>query len=104
MEHQFNYKAQVLKIIDGDTIRLKIDLGFKVHWTSNCRLAYINTPELGNGGEVAKQYVIDKLPINSDVYIISQSLDKYGRPIVIVNYDGGCLNDELINNGLAKKY
>ena len=46
MENQrFWYGATVLKVIDGDTIELMIDLGFNIHHKIRVRLYGVNTPE-----------------------------------------------------------
>jgi endonuclease YncB( thermonuclease family) len=38
--------AAVVKVHDGDTVTLKIDLGFDICLTGTFRLAGIDTPEL----------------------------------------------------------
>ena len=99
----YTYKAKLNKVIDGDTVNLTIDLGFRMTMTANCRLAGINAPELnteeGKASKVALTYM---LPI--DLTIQSIGLDKYGRPIVellngTVNY-----NQKMLENGWAEKY
>ena len=110
----YNYKATVEKIVDGDTVTLRIDLGFTVSWRSNCRLAGINTPELTSKDPVtrakaleAKQYLIDRFVLDADILIVSKHLDKYGRPVVDVYYGDNFenhLNQELIDSGLAVVY
>ena len=112
------YRCRINKVVDGDTLNLTIDLGFTTYWKSNCRLAGINTPELTAVDEAvrakaneAKQYVASKLvsslgaPVQ--IYIISKTLDNYGRPLVDVYYGPGFsqhLNQELLDKGLAVKY
>ena len=105
----YTYKSRVEKIIDGDTVRLDIDLGFTVHWKSNCRLYGINTPELNSKNPEekiraleAKQYLIDNLP--AEVTIISRELDKYGRPLVDIYVDKRLINQEIIDNGFSEIY
>lgn len=105
----YTYKSRVEKVIDGDTVRLDIDLGFTVHWKSNCRLYGINTPELNSKNPEekikaleAKQYLIDNLP--TEVTIISRELDKYGRPLVDIYVDNRLINQEIIDNGFSKPY
>ena len=39
------YKAKVLRVVDGDTIDLLIDLGFNAWKKERIRLSGINTPE-----------------------------------------------------------
>lgn len=109
----YYYKAIVDKVIDGDTLNLRIDLGFKIIWDVNCRLAGINTPELKSpdpilkeGAHKAKEYVETLLKAGDEITIKSKKLDKYGRPVVEVYYstDGIHLNTELLFQGLAKIY
>jgi micrococcal nuclease len=49
--------ATVVRVIDADTVKLDLDLGFRVHLLANCRIADINAPELRTpAGERAKAY------------------------------------------------
>jgi len=105
----YYYNSRVEKVIDGDTVRLDIDLGFTVHWKSNCRLYGINTPELNSKDPQeklkaleAKQFLIDNLP--EEVVIHSRELDKYGRPLVDIYVEGRLINDEIIEKGFSQKY
>jgi micrococcal nuclease len=107
-----HYKATVLRILDGDTVEMVIDLGFTVQWKSTCRLYGINTPELTSKDPLirakaleAKQYLIDKLVTGSTVYIKSRELDKYGRPLADLYYGASFnhVNKELLDLGLAVK-
>ena len=41
----YEYRAKVLRIIDGDTLKLEIDLGLKTSTKQKVRLAGIDTPE-----------------------------------------------------------
>lgn len=101
----YNYKAIVNKIVDGDTVNLTIDLGFRLTYTANCRLAGINAPEINTiEGKSAKGFLAVILPYGSDVDIISTGLDKYGRPIVVIKYNGTDINIKMITEGFAVKY
>lgn len=95
----YQYKAKLNKIVDGDTVNLTIDLGFRMTMTANCRLAGINAPEMSTKeGQVAKVYLTTILP---DSFIIeSTGLDKYGRPVVKI----GDINQKMIDSGNAVKY
>jgi micrococcal nuclease len=42
---RFWYGATLLKVIDGDTVELMVDLGFSVHHKIRVRLYGVNTPE-----------------------------------------------------------
>jgi len=56
----YQYEAQVLKVIDGDTLDLFIDLGFKVGFNTRIRMIGIDTPEKWHPyGKVVKAYLED---------------------------------------------
>ena len=95
----YNYKAIVNRVVDGDTINLKIDLGFRLSYTANCRLAGINAPEMNTeDGKVSKVALMQML--DSEFTIESTGLDKYGRPVVKI----GNINDKMVSDGYAKHY
>jgi micrococcal nuclease len=48
------YKARMLRVIDGDTVQVNVDLGLRVHRSLYLRLAGIDTPELRGGSEKSK--------------------------------------------------
>ena len=41
----YEYRAKVLRWVDGDTVDVEIDLGLKIRVEQRIRLAGINTPE-----------------------------------------------------------
>lgn len=107
------YLAEVLRVIDGDTIKMRIDCGFSVHVVENLRLAGVDTPEIRGEereqGLVSKAFVEDILPVGSKVLIkTSLGTGKYGRYIadVIVNVDDSLksLSELLLEKGLAEGY
>lgn len=103
----YEYKAMVIKIIDGDTLHLNIDLGFNVNYTNQIvRLARINCPELST--DIGKQVkdIVSKLLLNKQVIIktIKDNKDKYGRYLAEVYLDNLNINDYLLDNNYALKY
>lgn len=104
----YTYKARINKVVDGDTVNLTIDLGFRLNYTCNCRLAGINAPEMNTEeGKKAKMILDMVTPKNQDLIIRSSGLDKYGRPIVIIDHfdpTEGTFNEWMVNNGYAQKY
>jgi micrococcal nuclease len=42
----YEYKAKVVRVIDGDTIKVEIDCGFGITFKETLRLLDIDTPEL----------------------------------------------------------
>ena len=43
------FDGEPVRAIDGDTVRVTIDLGFNVHHIIDVRIAGINTPEIRGG-------------------------------------------------------
>jgi micrococcal nuclease len=111
----YTYKAEVIRVIDGDTIKFRIDLGFRTYMEANCRLFGINCKELTAKEQEmraaaysAKEYVESILSEGDYVILHSKKLDKYGRPLVLVeieraNFGSYILNDKMIVKGYAVK-
>ena len=113
----YEYRVkQVLKIVDGDTIDVVIDLGFDISFTSRVRLAGIDTPESRTTdarekilGVEVKEYLKKALEGATDIVIRTEKADsseKYGRILgwLFVNKQTGSLNMELVNKGYAWSY
>ena len=107
------YRAIVEKIVDGDTVKVNIDLGFRTWIKANCRLYGINTPELNSIDEDerdrAKQattYLSELITAGERYNIISHELDKYGRPLVTILKNGveDSVNNLMVHSGHAIKY
>jgi micrococcal nuclease len=114
----YNYKAVVMRVVDGDTLDVRIDLGFKLTFDTRVRLYGINTPETRTrnkkekaAGLAAKQYVIDALAPNDDeIRLDTAKQGKFGRYLAkvwIMNNDKKSyrlLNTRLLDAGHAKEY
>ena len=113
----YEYRVkQVLKVVDGDTIDVVIDLGFDISFTSRVRLASIDTPESRTTdarekilGLEVKEYLKKALEGATDIVIRTEKADsseKYGRILgwLFVNKQTGSLNMELVNKGYAWSY
>lgn len=120
MSERFWYGAKPLKVIDGDTIDLMIDLGFNIHHKIRVRLYGVNTPESRTKdaaekelGLKAKSFTTDWLDGHQWVYVntIPDKNDKYGRILArIFSSDQvndpktACLNTDIIQAGYAREY
>lgn len=103
----FTYKAMIEYVVDGDTLRVKVDLGFD-NWTRQyLRLRGINAPELGTPeGKKTLAFVKNCLKNVPFITLQSSRSDKYDRYLADVFYkdkNGNevFLNNELLSNGLA---
>lgn len=103
------YRGEVIRVVDGDTVDIKIDLGFRIHHTIRARLYDIDAPELRTPeGSAARNWLIDAVvgcPLA--VHTIRDSKDKYGRYLVILHRDdivGSSINSQMIEAGHAVRY
>lgn len=106
-KEKYIYTATIAEIIDGDTLDLNIDIGFRIVFQVRIRLKNINTPEKNQLGykeasEFWNSYLTKKLVIETFKTHTNKNIaDKYGRYIADVYYDNLKLNDELVKLGLA---
>lgn len=114
----YTYNARVIKVIDGDTIDLEIDLGFHVKVTKRARLSGIDTYEKNSRlvferEKAAKATalltnILQKKIVKIKTFIDKE--DKYGRILVEVyanDFDfenRNSVNIMLIQEGLALPY
>ncbi len=111
----YQYKAKVERVVDGDTMDIVIDLGFKITTNQRIRLAKINTPETYRvkkdseeyqKGLAAKNFVIQRIEANNFEIKIETDKDtgKYGRYIAMIFLADSqkSLNDELVEKGHAE--
>ena len=52
----YKYKATVGRVVDGDTVDVVIDLGFKITTNQRIRLEGINTPETYSVKKDSEEY------------------------------------------------
>jgi micrococcal nuclease len=104
------YKGKVLKVVDGDTVDVEVDLGFGVKITQRFRLYSINAPEMRGDqrerGQAARQFLID-LIADEDIMVktYKDKQGKYGRYLAdLFTIDMDCINDIMIKNGHAVEY
>lgn len=100
----YDYKAIIDKVIDGDTLDLRVNLGFGLFLEDRFRLARIDCPEMNTPeGIQARDYVTQFELQSVIVKTPEKPKDKYGRFLAIIHLqDGRCLNDELLSKGFAK--
>ena len=103
---------KVIKIIDGDSVRLEIDMGFKIYRHIDVRLIGIDTPETrGNSRKAGLMVrdVVEKIIMawyKGDIpfYLESTKLDKYGRVLGEITDERTRVADFLLLEGFAKPY
>ena len=111
----FTYQATVLRIIDGDTVDVDIDLGFSV-WLKKqrVRMMGIDTPESRTSdkeekvrGLLSKKKLTELCPVGSIVQLMTakdKNKGKFGRILGTLVVDGVDVNQWLIENNYAVPY
>lgn len=123
----FRYRGHVIRVIDGDTVEVRIDLGFDVYTNQKMRLYGIDAPEMRGeqklAGRAAAAHLIglvqehsvnsgnDVLPEEtlSELYVstLKDKTGKYGRYLgYLIGYDKESrsfvnLNERMVSDGFA---
>lgn len=109
----YEYRAALVRVIDGDTLVVVLDLGFDVKLKQTLRLAGINTPELHAADATARAKAkaarerLASLVGTGDLTIrtVKDAREKYGRYLAhVVLPDGMTANDVLLAENLAEPY
>lgn len=100
----YEYKARVLKVVDGDTIDMDIDLGCEVHINTRCRMYGINAPERDPESTAFLRTILNELPEWLLIKTFKDKQDKYGRYLVEIPHNGSTVNQLMIDNGKAVSY
>jgi len=108
------YRCDVLRVLDGDTIDVHVDLGFGVFTRQRLRIYGVNSPEKDtDAGKDALLFVSDLLYQASEVLIRTmkqssrseaEKREKFGRYLVHLVVDGEPLTDLIIKAGHGKAY
>lgn len=110
IDHPYDYKAELLEVVDGDTYDFEVDLGFKTYKQIRVRLLDLNTHEIYGvvkeseeykQGIKQKEFVQRRLEAASEIYLRTYKNDdtgKYGRYLAEVFVDGDSLKDLLTEN------
>jgi len=110
----FEYQCKIVKVIDGDTADVDIDLGFGV-WLKKQRVRFygVDTPESRTSdkeekvyGLKAKEFVQDRLPLGSTQVLRTKKdgVGKYGRILGEFVVDDTTVNQLLIDTHNAVAY
>ncbi len=90
------YKAELIRVVDGDTVEIIIDQGFSNFTKQTMRLYGIDAPEMRTAaGKEAKAWLWDALQPLEAIYVQTIQLstkakrDKYGRFLAVLYDDLG---------------
>jgi micrococcal nuclease len=106
-EVKFVWKARLLRVIDGDTFDVSLDVGFRSTRTERLRLLGVNCPErhgpTAQAGLFAKEFT-ERWFVNASLVLTVETFksDVFGRYLArVYRADGRCLNDDLLKAGHA---
>ncbi len=109
----YTYAAFVEKVVDGDTLKVRLDLGFNVWTRQILRLRDIDCPEVGMpAGDEARNFVRSHLKETQQIVVRSSRSDKYDRYLadVFIPRDSKSnpgtdiyLNNLLLETGRAQR-
>lgn len=103
----YNYNATLIKVIDGDTVVLNVDLGFKLNITITVRLSGVDAPELNKGDkELGKKIKkeLDSLLKSGKLTVNTKKQDKYGRWLADIYVNDLHVNHFLLEKGFVINY
>jgi micrococcal nuclease len=96
------YKAELIRVVDGDTVEFMIDQGFSNFTKQTMRLYGIDAPELRTAaGKAAKAWLTSVLQPLEAIYVetlqhkTKAKRDKYGRFLAVLYRDLGDLQANL---------
>jgi len=102
---------EVVKVVDGDTIDVLIDLGFNLTKKERIRLAGIDTPESRTRnleekkmGLEAKEYLQNKLDNCKNLRVKTEKDGKYGRMLGWLHGNDEDINRIMVTEGYAWEY
>lgn len=114
----YRYSVEVVRVIDGDTVDVIIDLGFEVFVKERVRLAGIDAPEVRTRdlfekekGEISTFWLeqrcwdakFDGIPIILQTTQYNPR-GKFGRCIGTLYIEEININEEMLDKGLAEEY
>jgi micrococcal nuclease len=103
----------IIKLIDGDSVRVFVDLGFKLRIEADIRINGVDTPEVRGEqreyGRFVKEQVKQWMEARwlGGLTLLSYELDKYGRVLGDIRPntpDNELLSVFLLENRLARPY
>ena len=110
----YEYKCEVTRVVDGDTIDCVLDLGFSILHKCRVRLYGIDTPESRTRdldekarGKLASKFLQESIDDGDEIVSRSELKDskgKYGRVLGSIVVDGLDVNQAMVAQNLAVKY
>jgi len=117
LDKLYTYPATVTRVVDGDTLDARIDVGFGIRLSDRLRLKGVNAPELKTpAGRKAREFLKDRLDRCPVIIVRTSKAGMYGRWLADVFSLAGCgdphriaiegayVNQALLDEGMAELY
>jgi endonuclease YncB( thermonuclease family) len=104
----YTYEAVTERVIDGDTVWMRLHLGYGLSVRQKLRVRAIDAPELADkDGQAAKRFVEHALTQAHKILVTTTKPDKFDRylsDLWLINKEGeqANLNRDLLKAGLAR--
>ena len=100
----YTYQATVEKVVDGDTLRVVVDLGFNTRTRQYLRLRGLDCPEMDTQeGKTASDFVKARIKQADQIILTSSRSDKYDRYLADVYFTDKDGKEQYLNNLLVQK-
>ncbi len=102
----YDFHAILERVIDGDTVILTVDVGFRFATTARFRLAHINAPEMSTAdGHASRDHLMSLIPARGPLIAHTyKDPDNYGRWLAELIVAGTNVNQKMIDDGFAVPY
>lgn len=105
----YRYNARLLRVVEGDTVEARIDLGFNINIEQRIKLYGVVTVPATAGQPTPKQRLAEKLNKTFVVDVLFSKKSKAGRVLGTIyntndNGDLDNINHYMIKNGYAKEF
>lgn len=97
----YEYNATLVRVVDGDTVILDVDLGFHMRGTLTFRLVGINTPERGEQGWAEAKLYLHELLHGKQLRITTHKGQTFARWLCDITDDGADVATAMLAAGLA---
>lgn len=98
----YEYAAKLVRVVDGDTVRLELDLGFYQRRTEQpYRLLRINAPEMSTVEGTLARGALETFLVGKTLMAHTQKSDNFGRFLAELYADNQNVSDWLVANGYA---
>lgn len=92
------YPVELVRVVDGDTVELNVDLGFRIWSRQRFRLMGVDTPERGEPGWAeASAFTSDWFERRTGFVAETEKADSFDRWLAIIRGSGG---EESVNAAL----